>query len=256
MAADEMSDLDLFKVFLELQLGLPRNGPGSRRATEAAFALLPPLAEDAQILDVGCGQGASSFDLLRLTNARITAVDLYDVFLEKMNERASREDIGDERLVIKRADMEALPFHERAFDLIWSEGAIYLVGFARGLKLWRRFLKPGGHVAVTECSWLTDTPSQEARDFWDAAYPAMGTIASNTAAAESAGYEMVGTQVLPPEDWWTDYYTPMRKKAAEMRETHGEEVEPVLAEAEAEIALFENNPGQYAYVFYVMRRSD
>jgi serine/threonine-protein kinase HipA len=256
MAAGRMSDLDPFKVFLELQLALPRNGPGSRRATEAAFALLPSLPEDAHILDVGCGQGASTFDLLRLTKARFTAADLYDPFLERMNARASREGIGDDRLVIKRADMEALPFSEGEFDLIWSEGAIYLVGFAKGLKLWRRLLKPGGHVAVTECSWLTDTPSQKVRDFWDAAYPAMGTIASNCAAAERAGYEVIGTQVLPPEDWWTDYYTPMREKAAEMRETYGEEVEPVLAEAEAEIALFENNPGQYSYVFYVMRRKD
>ncbi|MBA4208680.1 MAG: class I SAM-dependent methyltransferase [Parvibaculum sp.] len=254
MAAGRMSDLDPFKVFLELQLALPRNGPGSRRATEAALTLLPPLPDDAQILDIGCGQGASAFDLLRLTKARITAVDLYDVFLEKMNARASREGIGDDRLVIKQADMEALPFHEGDFDLIWSEGAIYLVGFARGLKLWRRFLKPDGHAAVTECTWLTDNPPEEARAFWDAAYPQMGTIASNVAAAERAGYEVIGTQVLPPQDWWTDYYTPMREKIAEMRESWGDEIEPVLAEADAEIALFENNPGQYSYVFYVMRR--
>lgn len=248
-----MSDLDPFKIFLELQLALPRNGPGSSRATEAAFALVPPLDENAQILDVGCGQGASSFDLLRLTKARVTAVDLYEPFLEKMNARATREGIGDDRLVIKRADMEALPFHEGEFDLIWSEGAIYLIGFAKGLKLWRRFLKPEGHVAVTECTWLTGNPSDEARTFWDAAYPAMGTIASNVAAAERAGYEVIGTQVLPPEDWRTGYYVPMQRKIADMRDTYGDEVEPVLAEAEAEIALFENNPGQYSYVFYVMR---
>lgn len=251
-----MSDLDPFKVFLELQLGLPRNGPGSRRATEAALALISPLPGDAQILDIGCGQGASSFDLLRLTKARVTAVDLYEPFLEKMNARATREGIGDDRLVIKRADMEALPFHDGEFDLIWSEGAIYLVGFARGLKLWRRFLKPGGHVAVTECTWLTDNPSEEARAFWDAAYPAMGTIASNVAAAERAGYEVIATQVLPPEDWWTGYYTPMRKRIAEMRGIYGDEAEGVLTNEEAEIALFENNPGQYSYVFYVMRRKD
>ena len=34
-----MNDLDPFKIFLELQLGLSRNGPGSRASTEAAFAL-------------------------------------------------------------------------------------------------------------------------------------------------------------------------------------------------------------------------
>ena len=251
-----MNDLDPFKIFLELQLGLPRNGPGSRRATQAAFALIPPLPRDAQILDIGCGQGASTFELLRLAKARVTAIDLYEPFLEKLNARASRENISDERLLIKRADMTALPFHEGEFDLIWSEGAIYLVGFAKGLKLWRRFLKPGGHVAVTECTWLTDAPSDDVRNFWDEAYPAMGTVTSNVLAAGRAGYEVIATQVLPPEDWWDGYYAPMRARIAEMRDIYGEDARSVLASEEAGIALFENNPGQYSYVFYVMRRKD
>lgn len=251
-----MSDLDPFKVFLDLQLALPRNGPGSRAATEAAFALLPPLPASPSCLDIGVGQGASTFDLLRLTNSRITAVDLYEPFLEKFYERAEREGISDERLIIKRADMEALPFHDGEFDLIWSEGAIYVAGFARGLSLWRRFLKPGGCVAVSECSWLMDTPSDEARAFWDEAHPDMGTLASNTAAAERTGYEVLGTHIFGEEDWWAEYYRPMRARIAEMRDTYGDAAGSVLRDAEAEIALFESNPGQYSYVFYVLRRKD
>ena len=251
-----MSDLDPFKVFLDMQLALPRNGPGSAASTAKALSMLPELAEGARLLDIGCGQGASTFDLLRQTKGHVTAVDLYEPFLEKLSARAEREGVSDERLVVKRGDMEALPFHDGEFDLVWSEGAIYLLGFARGLKLWRRFLKPGGYMAVTECTWLTDTPSAEARIFWNEAYPNMGNISSNVAAAERAGYEVIATQVLPPEDWWTDYYTPMRARIAAMRETYGEAAESVLAAEEAEIALFENNPGQYSYVFYVLRRKD
>lgn len=256
MAGAGMSDLDPFKVFLDLQLALPRNGPGSRAATEATFALLPPLPASPDCLDIGAGQGASTFDLLRLTNGRVTAVDLYEPFLERLYERAEREGISDDRLIIKRADMEALPFHEGEFDLIWSEGAIYIAGFARGVKLWRRFLKAGGCVAVSECSWLTDNPSDEVRDFWDEAYPGMSAIGDNIAAAERAGYEVLGTHVFGEEDWWAEYYRPMRARIAEMRDTYGDEAEAVLRDAEAEIALFENNPGQYSYVFYVLRRKD
>ncbi|MEQ8281865.1 MAG: methyltransferase domain-containing protein [Parvibaculum sp.] len=251
-----MSDLDPFKIFLDLQLALPRNGPGSATATQKALSMLPEVAEGARILDIGCGQGASSFDLLRLTKGHVTAVDLYEPFLDKLNARAEREGVSEARLVVKRGDMEALPFHDGAFDLVWSEGGIYLLGFARGLKLWRRFLKPGGYMAVTECTWLTDEPSAEAREFWGAAYPGMGTVAENCAAAERAGYEAVGTYVLPPEDWWQDYYTPMRARIAAMRAVYGEAARDVLDEAETEIVLFENNPGQYSYVFYVLRRRD
>jgi len=254
-----MNELDSFKIFLELQLGLPRNGPGSRAATEAAFAMLPPLPERPEIADLGCGQGASAFELLRLTaqkklQARVTAVDLFEPFLDKLNARAEREGVSEAELVVTRGDMEALSFKDESFDLIWSEGAIYLLGFEHGLETWRRFLKPGGSIAVTECTWLTATPSQAAQDFWEAAYPAMGTISSNAHAAARAGFELLGTHVLPPEDWWSEYYTPMRARIAEMRAAYGEDAEDVLANEEAEIALFENNPGQYSYVFYVMKK--
>jgi len=249
-------DLDPFKVFLDVQLALPRNGPGSAASTARALAMLPGLPEAPRILDIGCGQGASTFDLLQLTKGHVTAVDLYEPFLEKLNARAAREGVSDERLIVKRGDMEALPFDDGAFDLVWSEGAIYLLGFARGLKLWRRFLTPGGYMAVTECTWLTDEPSAEARAFWDEAYPGMGTVAENCAAAARAGYDIIGTFVLPPEDWWAEYYTPMRARIAAMRETYGAAAKDVLDEAEAEIGLFERNPGQYSYVFYVLRRLD
>ncbi|MDO8838720.1 MAG: methyltransferase domain-containing protein [Parvibaculum sp.] len=249
-------DLDPFKVFLDVQLALPRNGPGSAASTARALAMLPGLPEAPRILDIGCGQGASTFDLLQLTKGHVTAVDLYEPFLENMSARAERERWSEDRLTMKRGDMAALPFHDGEFDLVWSEGAIYLLGFARGLKLWRRFVKPGGYMAVTECTWLTDEPSAETKAFWGAAYPGMGTAAENCAAAERAGYEVVGTFTLPPEDWWREYYTPMRARIATMRATYGAAAKEVLDEVEAEIGLFERNPGQYSYVFYVLRRLD
>ena len=46
--------------------------------------------------------------------------------------------------------MDQLPFHREELDLIWSEGAIYNIGFERGLKEWKEFLKPGGYVAISE----------------------------------------------------------------------------------------------------------
>lgn len=249
-------DLDPFKIFLELQLGLPRNGPGSAAATDAAFAMLPPLPENPDIADIGCGQGAAAFELLRLSHGHVTAVDLFEPFLERVHERAEREGVGADRLTVTRGDMEALSFADESFDLIWSEGAIYLLGFEEGLKRWRRFLKPGGFLVASECTWLTATPSPEATAFWEAAYPGMGTVASNGEATARAGYELIGTYVLPLEDWWSGYYTPMRARIEEMRETYGEAAEAVLDEAEAEIGLFERHPGAYSYVFYVLKRAE
>lgn len=253
-----MSDIDPFKLFLELQLSLPRNGPGSAAATRHVFSLLPPLPAGAEILDAGCGQAPEAFDLLPLTEARITALDLFEPFLDKAYERAEREEVPEERLIFKRGDIETLPFPQESFDLIWSEGAIYLLGFERGLRLWQPFVKSGGHVVVSECSWLTNNPSQEVRQFWDEAYPGMGTIDKNCAAASDAGYEVLATYVLPEEGWWAGYYTPMQQRIAELagKWSHlGDEAMNVLRESDREIALFARYPDEYSYVFYVLKRN-
>ncbi len=40
--------------------------------------------------------------------------------------------------------MDDLPFKEEELDLIWSEGAIYNIGFEKGLREWRKYLKKMG----------------------------------------------------------------------------------------------------------------
>ena len=43
------------------------------------------------------------------------------------------------RSVPLAASMEDLPFESSYFDLIWSEGAIYNIGFEKGIKTWKPF---------------------------------------------------------------------------------------------------------------------
>lgn len=50
--------------------------------------------------------------------------------------------------------------------MIWCEGAVYNIGFERGLNEWRRYLKKGGYLAVSENAWLTGKRPAEISDFW------------------------------------------------------------------------------------------
>ncbi|MCT7956183.1 hypothetical protein [Laspinema palackyanum] len=45
-----------------------------------------------------------------------------------------------DRITIRQADLGALEDPPGSFDLIGSEGAIYLLGFANGLRLWHPLL--------------------------------------------------------------------------------------------------------------------
>ena len=249
-------EADPFRVFLEMQLKLTRNAPGSDRTTRAMFESLKGLPEEPEILAMGCGQGAEVVELLRRSKGRATAVDIMKPFIAKLEVKAEAAGISGERLRTVCSDFEALELPERIFDLLWSEGAIYTLGFEEGLKAWAKYLKPGGLAVVSEATWLIDAPSAEAKLFWEKAYPTMGTLTENTERAKRAGFELLETCVLPEEDWWTEYYQPLIPLIAKARETYSGDagVTAMLDEEETEIRLYERHAIEYGYVFYVLKK--
>lgn len=85
--------------------------------------------------------------------------------------------------------MRALPFRSDAFGLIWSEGAIYIMGYDAGLTHWRSLLRPRGWLVVSELSWLTDQPPAAMHACWAEGYPALRDLADNLVAARVLGWE-------------------------------------------------------------------
>lgn len=250
-------------ALLALHRDLPQQGPGSDAATARALSCVPPLGPEARILDVGCGPGRQTLVLARETPAAIEAVDVAPEFLATLRARAERAGLAA-RIRTHVMDMGALDFPDGRFALVWSEGAIYHLGFERGLRAWRRLLAPGGHLAATELSWLGAARPPEAEAFWAEAYPGMAGVEENAAAAGRAGYAVVETFALPETAWWEGYYTPLRERLAALRErlaALGERhagdaaVLAALAATAREIDLFERHADAYGYVFYVLRRA-
>lgn len=249
-------DTDPFRVFLDMHLKLKRNAPGSDRATAHVLSLLGDLPPEPEVLVMGCGQGCEVLTLLRETDARVSAVDIMKPFIKKLEEKAEAANVSGERLLTICSDFEALDLPSTYFDLIWSEGAIYSIGFEEGLTDWNKYLKPGGLAVISEATWLTDEPSKVAQDFWANEYPDMGSEEENKARAARAGFECLATYQLPDEDWWTEYYQPLVPLIEEARRRHAGDmgVEAMLDAQEAEIRLFEHSSSDYGYVFYVLRK--
>ncbi|MDP6953571.1 MAG: class I SAM-dependent methyltransferase, partial [Alphaproteobacteria bacterium] len=146
----------LFEIFLDVQRGLPRQGPGCAESTRRALSLCKALPENPRVLDIGCGPGMQTQVLLDSHAGELTAVDLIEEYLDQLRAR-----VGD-RVTIMTCDMAELPFLAQAFDLIWCEGAAYIMGVENALRDWRRLLKPQGYLALTELVWLTPEPPAEA----------------------------------------------------------------------------------------------
>lgn len=243
--------------FFDLYGGLPQAGPGDPTSTARALALMTGLPARPRILDVGCGPGRQTFDLADHPGATLVAVDHCAPYVEQVAAEAARRGLGA-RVEAIVGDMFDLAFPDASFDAIWAEGAIYIIGFDRGVREWRRLLKAGGYLAATELTWLRPDPPEEVRRFWAEAYPSMRDIETNLAAARPAGYETVGHFVLPESAWWGDYYGPLERRLASLRQRHAgdEKALRLLEDAQREIDLYRAYPSYYGYVFYVLRRGE
>jgi len=249
-----VSDLDRL---MELFDGLPRAGPGSDAATADALARLGRLPAEPRILDVGCGPGRQTMVLAGIPGARVTAVDIHAGALARLAAESQAKGLAH-KVEVRNADMRALPFPDASFDLVWSEGAAYVMGLPDALTAWRRLVVPGGAMGLSEITWLSARPSAEAAAFWAAAYPGMQGLAENVQAAERAGWHVEGTTVLPSAAWWPELYDPLLARIAEKRRAHPHDRAwtRVLDEQEEEIDLFRRHGESYGYVFYLLRRTD
>ena len=249
-----MDEERLIDLLIALHDGLPRQGPGDPASTQRALALCAALPTAPEILDIGCGTGAQTMTLAAATTGSITALDRYLTFLRPLRQTATDRGWAT-RLQVCQGDMQVLPFREASFDLIWSEGAIYVMGFDAGLTQWRSWVKPGGYLAISELSWFRPDPPAELKAFLDVQYPALRGIEANLTAASERGWQVVGHFPLP---WsaWRDYYDPLRERLPTFRMAHAEDAEAqaVADLTESEMALMSRYAADCGYAFYVLRR--
>ena len=238
--------------FLEVYGSLPRAGPGSDELTRRAFEMIPMLPESPRILDVGCGPGKQTIELLRSCSGSVLALDFLPEMINRTIAEAHSAGVSN-RLETVVQDMKEMTFPKSSFDVIWSEGAIYNMGFETGLRSFKSMVKPGGYVAVSEAVWLKPHPPTEVVEFWQE-YPEIDTIAAKLAVIKRAGYELLGHFVFPGSAWTAEYYDPMEKRIKELENawSGNAKAEAVLNEAKNEISVFRKYSDYFNYAFFVM----
>lgn len=242
-------DLDLICDYYSL---VERQGPGSPEITLKALGFIDGLSPDSKIVDIGCGTGGQTMVLAQHTEGEITGLDLFPKFIDKFNNNASK--LGfNKRVNGLVGSMDDLPFEEESLDLIWSEGAIYNIGFEKGLREWRAFLKQDGFIAVTEASWFTKVRPDEINDFWMMEYPGIDTIDNKVDQMQKAGYKTIAAFILPEECWTTYFYEPqVHTQEIFLQENKGNKAaKDFIAGQRHETDLYYKYKDYYGYVFYI-----
>jgi len=246
-------DFDL-NIIYDFFSNSERQGPGSPEETLRALSFINGLTEKSKIADIGCGTGGQTMVLGQNTPCEIIGVDAWPDFIDQFNQNARSKNLQN-RVKGIVGNMENLPFEEEELDLIWSEGAIYNIGFERGLNEWRKFLKKGGYIAVTENTWFSEERPAEIQDFWQKAYPEIDTIPTKVAQMQKAGYLPIATYVLP-ESVWIAYYSwqTLRREAFLKKYSGNKAVEEFIDAQRYEAELYDKYKEYYGYVFYIGKK--
>lgn len=257
--SDENQSIHEFDINLicEYFSGVERQGPGSPEVTIKALGFIDHLTAESRIADLGCGTGGQTMVLAQHAPGKVTGIDLFPGFINRFNDQAVRLNLQD-RVKGVIGSMEDLPFQNEELDLIWSEGAIYNIGFERGLREWRKFLKSGGYIAVSEVSWFTMERPAEIDGFWQDAYPGIDTIPNKVAQMQRSGYVPVACFILPENCWTENFYVPQvaAQEAFLKKHAGNRNAEQLVASERHEAQLYSRYKEFYGYVFYIGKKID
>ena len=128
------------------------------------LAQLANVKPGSDVLDIGCGLGASSLYLARNYNAAVTGITISPVQVDMATKALANERLDAKFLLM---DAEAMHF-QKQFDLLWSVESISHYQrreefFASAAKL----LRPGGLFAITDWFKKENLTRAETRKFID-----------------------------------------------------------------------------------------
>lgn len=181
---------------------------------ERAWALLPRLSRP-RILDIGCGTGVPTLRLAELTDGRIIALDVDEEALGALRARFERH--GLSQRVETLTSLTEIPIGDWIFDVVWCEGALFVLGFRESLRAWKQLLRPRGFLV---------------------AHDEAGDVDAKLRAVREEGYEVLGHFEIPEDVWWSEYYGRA-------------EAEVELAE---DIRRFRRNPKRFRSAYFVLQR--
>ncbi|WP_025831574.1 class I SAM-dependent methyltransferase [Bacteroides stercorirosoris] len=235
---------------------LDRQGPGGKAETLKALSFITDLPAKPKIADLGCGTGFQTSVLASSMDCSIIAMDLLPEMVEGVKARIKRDKLED-KVTALVGSMTELPFRPNEFDVFWAEGSIYNIGFEKGLTEWKKFIKPGGYVAVSECCWLTNKRPDD-MDYFLQNFPEIDNVSGKLRIMEQAGYLPVAHFVLPEYCWVVNYYAQMETRMRDFLEENNNSMaaQKFVDLMKKDILVYERYKEYFGYVFFIGQKCD
>ncbi|MFC1927000.1 class I SAM-dependent methyltransferase [Chloroflexota bacterium] len=194
-----------------------------------------PRIERPLILDIGCGSGISTQELARLSRGKVIGIDIDQSALDRFARRIKKAGLTGQIKVIN-CSMFDMDFQDESFDIVWVEGSIYAIGFERGLREWKRLLKPGSFMVV---------------------HDEQGNVKEKLALISDCGYQVLGYFTIGEETWWIEYFAPLEKLVNDTgaKFPYDRSALAEIQQAQAELDMYRKYPERNNSVCFVMKKN-
>lgn len=174
------------------------------------FADLVGIQTGMSVLDVGCGPGALTSELIdRVGTSAVSACDPSPAFVQDCRLRHPEVNLRQGRA-------ESIPFEDDTFDAVMAQLVLHFVSEpAMAASEFRRVLHPDGVAAA--CVWDFTEGMQMLRYFWDAALVIdsaapdeartlrFGREGEISQLLEGAGFQQISESTLTVSSTYTDF---------------------------------------------------
>ena len=201
--------------------------------TRIAFEMLPEF-KNSHILDVGCGTGNPTIELATISKGHVLGIDIDATSLKLLQGKINEKGLDNQVSVINGSIL-TMDFAEESFDIIWSEGSVFIMGFENSIKKWHRFLKPYGFLVVHD----------ENKD-----------KAEKIGSISKYGYRLFAQFDLSENLWWLKYFTPLKQLIQDFRQMYPDDHELYneLDKDQIEIGKFRSNSAVTSSFFVIMQK--
>lgn len=114
------------------------------------------IEKDSVVLDIGCGNGYSTFHQLKKKPKKIIGIDFAKNMITFANKRKAELDLGNE-ILFEEGDIKGLRFDDNIFDIVYTTRVIINLPNwkeqVEGINECIRVTKKGGIIILSEAFW-------------------------------------------------------------------------------------------------------
>ncbi|MFW9819906.1 MAG: class I SAM-dependent methyltransferase [Candidatus Thorarchaeota archaeon] len=202
------------------------------RYIRKVFEIIPKL-DNPRILDIGCGTGLPTLELVKLTNGEITGIDIDQVALNKLENKINEKGFSDRIKIFNRSVYDT-KFEDEMFDIICDMGVIHLLDLKRALNECNRLLKIDGYLISGEA---TNWANRKLKHF------------------PKFGFKLINQIPWAEQCWWKEYYAPLEKKIDVLRKKY-DNIDNIkqIKQIINEIEMVKKNPTGFDCTTYILQK--